>query len=342
MYFSCHGPGGDAFLYWSHLMKNSTPVYIGESAMARPSIDTGENMLFISGYSFTHGGRMDEIELYASRADDTFQVSTWREMGHLKYRKVSAVIVSINKGYNKIMLNDTIAVAPGDVLGWYSKKQNPIVYGPATSDVVVRRAYQHRKSYFVRGADMAGQENGWERAYSLRVRVRRQIGDYWETSQPVAGLDECSITLLLDDNIMMNCRTFRHARAQLFWHANGTLLSPVEYPSGLIDPNCQGSLVSFGSVLYLSQDACLSNRHSLTVKRSVDNGHTWTTDRILWAGPSGYSQLISWGRHIGVLFEHGDKVTPERISFVRWKASAKMLQRRAAAMNSQQHQNGNV
>lgn len=142
---------------------------------------------------------------------------------------------------------------------------------------------------------------------------------------PLPDLDECSIALLsnvvADDHVAMNCRTFNHTRAELLWGPEGLLLSPPWYPEGLIDSNCQGSLLSHGGALYLSNTAS-SLRESLTVKRSDDVGYTWDVEQVIWYGISGYSQLVSLGLYMGLLFENGDNNRHERISFAKWKISS--------------------
>lgn len=73
----------------------------------------------------------------------------------------------------------------------------------------------------------------------------KDYGKTWESSSgSINGLNECSIAFIQsesDGDIMMNCRTSSHRRAVMTWAQDGTPKSEVSFPTGLIDPNCQGS-----------------------------------------------------------------------------------------------------
>jgi len=318
IYFSCHAPGDGAHLYWSR-PGHSDPTYVGIDATERSEQDTGDGMLFISETAFTQGGRVDEIEVFASRDDSAFQVSVWRSTGGLAYSKVGATTVSIVAGHNKIDLtgSDSFFVAPGDTLGWYSDSVQPVVYDEEASAVTVRRAYGHSQSST--SADMSGHASGWKRAYSLKARVQSQLGDYWESSQVLPHINECSVGMLTNGSVAMNCRT-EGTRAQLTWSADGELLSRWN-PQDLRDPGCQGSLLPFANALYVSGDDTTSGRTHIAVKKSLDDGVTWDSGKLIWAGPSGYSQLVGWASTLGLLYENGDSGTYDRISFTKWDVS---------------------
>ena len=119
----------------------------------------------------------------------------------------------------------------------------------------------------------------------------------------------------------MNCRTSVHKRAQFLWSANGTMIGNLTYPAGLVDANCQGSIVNVGGKLFTSNAASDTGRQNMVVKTSSDQGHTWAAvGPAVWAGPSGYSQLVdmlhSPTSGIGLLFEAGEHHYTETISFV--------------------------
>jgi sialidase-1 len=174
------------------------------------------------------------------------------------------------------------------------------------------------------------------------------FGKTWLYSDYLDGIsNECSIAFLANEStVAMNCRTDATtlARAQMQFTGGGVLLNPpgVQYPEGLIDPNCQGSLISIpsssatttsGVDLYLSNDNTTTSRSHLTVKKSSDNGVTWDEGRLIYEGPTGYSQLVSWStktvtflttsststsRVMGVLFELGESSYDESIGFASW------------------------
>ena len=148
----------------------------------------------------------------------------------------------------------------------------------------------------------------------------RDLGATWQASEVYETLNECSIALLANESVAMNCRTGGSYREQLTWSAGGEVLGRIQQPAGLIDPNCQGSLLAHGGALYLSNDNTTSGRSHITVKRSADDGSSWDEGLLVWAGPSGYSQLVGWGGRLGLLFELGTKSTYESIGFRSWAA----------------------
>lgn len=139
------------------------------------------------------------------------------------------------------------------------------------------------------------------------------LGATWAHGDIIEGLNECSIAPLANGSVAMNCRS-GDARSQLTFSAGGARVSAVMHPGGLADPNCQGSLLSHGGALRLSNDATTSGRSHLTVKRSTDSGVTWDAGELVWAGPSAYSQLVGLsGGRLGVLFELGHSSPYEQI-----------------------------
>eukprot|EP00322_Chrysochromulina_rotalis_P014844 CAMPEP_0115857174 /NCGR_PEP_ID=MMETSP0287-20121206/15437_1 /TAXON_ID=412157 /ORGANISM="Chrysochromulina rotalis, Strain UIO044" /LENGTH=408 /DNA_ID=CAMNT_0003311381 /DNA_START=17 /DNA_END=1243 /DNA_ORIENTATION=+ len=148
----------------------------------------------------------------------------------------------------------------------------------------------------------------------------RDLGATWQTSEVLTTLNECSIALLDNESLAMNCRTGGAYREQLTWSPRGELIGSVLQPAGLVDPNCQGSLLAHSGALFLSNDNTTTGRTHMTVKRSDDNGTSWDDGLLVWAGPSAYSQLVGWGDKLGLLFELGVKSTYESIGFRVWDA----------------------
>lgn len=149
----------------------------------------------------------------------------------------------------------------------------------------------------------------------------KDFGKSWKSSIGTRDASsECSICFKTNssgDRIMMNCRTGKGHRAQLEWSTGGELIKPASYPPELIDPGCQGSMINQYGILHLSNANTTSGRTHVSVKSSLDQGHTWNSGVLAWAGPSGYSQLVSLGdpHTVGLLFEAGEKSTYETISF---------------------------
>lgn len=158
-------------------------------------------------------------------------------------------------------------------------------------------------------------------------------GRSWQASQSVAGVNECSIALLSPrspdgcsvaervtgnasakeaSDVLMNCRPpcnvagcDRH-RVQLVWR-DGRIASGPTHMDDLVDPGCQGSIISDDGIVFLSNLASAHERAGLTLRHSFDSGRTWQNgSTLIWAGPAAYSQLVALGdRSLGLLFEAG-------------------------------------
>eukprot|EP00039_Didymoeca_costata_P029151 m.23462 g.23462 ORF g.23462 m.23462 type:complete len:354 (-) comp7501_c0_seq2:77-1138(-) len=138
----------------------------------------------------------------------------------------------------------------------------------------------------------------------------KDYGTTWSSSKAVLGLGECSIAILhnaSDGEIIMDCRTGDHHRAIAYWSAEGTLIGNVTFPSELIDPNCQGSIINQDGILYSSNANSTRDRVNMAIKKSTDQGKTWSEGYSVWEQASGYSQLVSLGdpATVAVLFEGG-------------------------------------
>ena len=57
------------------------------------------------------------------------------------------------------------------------------------------------------------------------------------------------------------------------------------------------------AIRYTSNAASTSARERMTIHRSDDHGGSWSGGQVLHEGPSAYSQLVSLGDRLGVLFE---------------------------------------
>jgi len=158
------------------------------------------------------------------------------------------------------------------------------------------------------------------------------FGKTYQSSNPIKqGLNECSIAFVHkhrpNSDIVMNCRSsLYHKRAQLMWHANGTIKTNITYPVGLdVDAQCQGSILNHGAgdELYVSHANSTQSRTHMAVQKSIDHGKTWTPHQSIWQGPSAYSQLFSVDQDtIGLLFECGKDNPYETISFTTFSAGA--------------------
>lgn len=147
-------------------------------------------------------------------------------------------------------------------------------------------------------------------------------GRTWVPSKPLPSLSsETSIAWLhnsSDERIVMNVRNGSQ-RLQVVFDRDGTP-GPITRPAGLVDPNCQGSVINQAGALYLSNanTSIRGQRSHMTVKGSADQGVTWSHGVLVWSGPSAYSQLVDLDGvgKLGLLFEAGQAGPYETISWV--------------------------
>ncbi|RFU88366.1 exo-alpha-sialidase [Streptomyces triticagri] len=142
-------------------------------------------------------------------------------------------------------------------------------------------------------------------------------GETWRTGRPVGpGGDENKTVELSDGRIMLNNRSAPY-RTVAYSSDGGVTYTPFEQDEQLPDPANNGSIMRYApdadpsdprsKWLLFSNTANSSSRSGLTVKMSCDDGRTWSTQKLVDAGPSAYSTLtrLPDGR-IGLLYERAD------------------------------------
>ena len=85
----------------------------------------------------------------------------------------------------------------------------------------------------------------------------------------------------------------------------------------LVEPTCQGSIVSRKGKLFFSNPFSSSKRENLCIRSSSDGGRTWKTAAVVTEGAAAYSDIVVLkGKRLGVLYENGEGSDPyRRISF---------------------------
>lgn len=148
-------------------------------------------------------------------------------------------------------------------------------------------------------------------------------GDTWHLGaiQQEEGGNESTVAELSDGTILLNMRNYNregHAcRSQLRSKDGNEVIVPTKYVQELIDPICQGSLLSLPSqILVFSNPFSLDTRENLSLHISLDDGITWQTVRPITKGPAAYSDLVALSPcTVGVLFETGYTDPYECIKF---------------------------
>lgn len=135
-------------------------------------------------------------------------------------------------------------------------------------------------------------------------------GKTWQRGTGVkSDTTEAQVAELADGSIMINCRDNRGGSRTIATTKDfgGTWqLHPTDRKA-LREPVCMGSLLAWQGSLWFSNPDSAKGRHTMTLKRSSDQGMTWPEDQQ-WLYDSrdgfGYSCLAPVDeKHLGVLYE---------------------------------------
>jgi len=144
--------------------------------------------------------------------------------------------------------------------------------------------------------------------------------------------DECQVVELADGTLKMNARNYWGARGGRPDRANrravsysrdgGETWSPLEFDETLIEPICQASFLRYpgsGRQVLFSNPASQQGRTRMTVRLSNDESRTWSSSRLIHAGPAAYSCLaVLTDGAIACLYEAGEETAYEKISLARF------------------------
>ncbi len=110
----------------------------------------------------------------------------------------------------------------------------------------------------------------------------------------------------------------------------GATFGPAAADNSLIEPRVQASAVRYSAVdhggstnlVLFANPATTTSRTRMTVRRSDDETATWDSGKLIHAGPSAYSDLVTLrdGR-VGLLYEKGNSSPYETIAFARFDLS---------------------
>lgn len=133
--------------------------------------------------------------------------------------------------------------------------------------------------------------------------------------------NESTITELSDGKLMLNMRigANNNQRVYSISEDGGLSFSPLIQAPALIDPVCQGSLTSTpvgnGFGVFFS-NAASTSRRNMTIKMSTNDGVDWTKKKVVFSGPSAYSDLMVLSpTEVAILFEGGVATYTDGIAF---------------------------
>jgi sialidase-1 len=126
-------------------------------------------------------------------------------------------------------------------------------------------------------------------------------------------------------SICLNARNYVGAkrRAYAWSYDNGETFTDFGWDDKLVEPICQGSMIRFTDLhdrnRILFSNPASTNRERMTVRISYDECRSWTDGKVLYSGPSAYSDLcIISDMSIGCLYECGKANPYEAIKFAQF------------------------
>jgi len=149
-------------------------------------------------------------------------------------------------------------------------------------------------------------------------------GKTWKLggTTPQDKVNESTIAELSNGNLILNMRNYGTTRARqvAISKDGGKTFGDMHIDSTLVEPVCQGSIISYPSgkktTLAFSNPASASSRSAMTVRISYDEGKTWAMKKLLYAGPSAYSNLtVLPNKNLACLYEAGIEKAYEGIVF---------------------------
>jgi sialidase-1 len=156
-------------------------------------------------------------------------------------------------------------------------------------------------------------------------------GQTWKLggTTPTDMVNECTVAELPKGKLLLNMRNYNATRVRQTSTSQdgGETWSELKPDSTLIEPVCQGSLLTFKqgrkAGLAFSNPASQKTRTNMTVRLSYDQGRTWKSSQVLHKGPSAYSNLVQLPNgNLACFYEAGAKSAYESIVFEEISFSA--------------------
>ena len=165
--------------------------------------------------------------------------------------------------------------------------------------------------------------------------VSEDHGQSWHsTPRTPATSTELQVVELTDGRLRLDMRNQnpeqepKHCRYYALTPDGGKTWGEVQRDRGLVDVQCQGSIVRYtrtdrgaekDRLLFANPDSSYGDRINMTVKLSCDEGQTWPVAKTVHPGPSAYCCLAPLeDGSIGLLYEGGKESPYEEIRFSRF------------------------
>lgn len=161
-------------------------------------------------------------------------------------------------------------------------------------------------------------ESGKVTSYS-HIIYSDDYGKTWKPGEPtpVGGVGECSVAEIGERTLMLNMRADEGFYRKSCTSIDGGLTwSSPQISIDQIDCKCQGSILSIGGAVFLSNAASATERINMTIKKSTDNGKNWKGQYTVYEGNSGYSDIVELSdSQIAIIYEGGEKRYTDGLAF---------------------------
>jgi sialidase-1 len=127
------------------------------------------------------------------------------------------------------------------------------------------------------------------------------------------SVNESTVAELSNGRLMLNMRNAskKRVRQTAISKNGGKSWSSIKADTTLIEPVCQGNLLQYKyegrkEALLFSNPASKTSRTQMTIRVSYDDGKTWASKKLLYAGPTAYSCMtVLPNGNIGCFYEAG-------------------------------------
>ena len=161
-------------------------------------------------------------------------------------------------------------------------------------------------------------ESGKVTSYS-HIIYSDDYGKTWKPGEPtpVGGVGGCSVAEIGEGTLMLNMRADEGFYRKSCTSIDGGLTwSSPQISIDQIDCKCQGSILSIGGAVFLSNAASATERINMTIKKSTDNGKNWKGQYTVYEGNSGYSDIVELSdSQIAIIYEGGEKRYTDGLAF---------------------------
>lgn len=192
--------------------------------------------------------------------------------------------------------------------------------GPCHGVQISTGKYKGRLAVPVNHVEIATRKNFAHIIYSDDHGKSWKLGN----NTPQAGTNEATLAEIANGNLMLNTRNAdRKKKIRLVTTSTdgGQTWGDLTTDTTLIEPICQGSLLNYQlskkrSILFFINPADKLLRANVTLRASLDDGHTWQTSKVIYPGPSAYSDIAVYDKkQVACLYEAGSIKAYEGIAF---------------------------